>query len=85
MNKKSKKEKQKIISKAQKTTNEKNYTSKFVNDSTVIVEISKDEIDSNLASILTIGIMLALKEVKIKDIDITIKENKSSFSIIVEK
>lgn len=79
------KEKSKIINKAQKTLNQSNYSSHMVNGSKVIVQIPKEEISGALSSILTVGIMFALKQVGIKDLDITIKENKLNFEIIVEK
>ena len=82
---KKRKEKSKIINRAQKTTTLNKYSSHIVNDKKVIVQIPKEEMDNGLASILTIGIMFAFKEMDIKDIDVTIKENKLDYEIIVEK
>lgn len=85
MVKKNKKEKTKIISRAQKTLNENIYTSHIVNDKKIIVQIPKTEIEDNLATVLTLGTMFALSEMEIKDIEITFKENKNNFEIIIEK
>jgi Pyruvate/2-oxoacid:ferredoxin oxidoreductase gamma subunit len=85
MIKKQKKEKSKIINKAQKTLNENNYSSHFINNNKVVVQIPKEELNGKLTSILTIGIMFALQKIGIKDLDITIKENQKNYDIIVEK
>jgi len=81
---KNKKEKSKIIS-AQKTINKKNYSSHIVNENKVIVQIPKEEIEGSLATILTVAIMFALKQIGVDDLDITIKESKLNFDIVVEK
>jgi len=80
-----KKEKSKTINKAQKTLNENNYSSHFINNDKVMVQIPKEEVTESLTSILTIGIMFALQKVGIKDLDITIRESKHNYDIIVEK
>ena len=73
MIKKNRKEKSKVINKAQKTPNKNNYTSQFINDNKVVIQIPNKEVkDESLSSILTIGIMFAFQEMGIKDIDITI-------------
>ena len=85
MIKKQRKEKSKTINKAQKTPNENNYSSHFINNDKVIVQIPKEEVEGNLTSILTVGLMFALHKMGIKDLDITIKEGKLNYEIIVEK
>jgi hypothetical protein len=85
MIKKNRKEKSKIINKAQKTLNENNYSSHFINNDKVMVQIPKEEVDESLTSILTIGIMFALQKVGINDLDITIRESKHNYDIVVEK
>jgi hypothetical protein len=85
MIKKQRKEKSKIISKAQKTLNKNNYSSRIINGTKVIVQIPKEEAEDGLTSVLTVGIMFALQKIGIKDIDVTIRETKSNFEIIVEK
>ena len=86
MIKKNRKEKSKVINKAQKTPNKNNYTSQFINDNKVVIQIPNKEVkDESLSSILTIGIMFAFQEMGIKDIDITIRECKEGYEIIVEK
>jgi len=82
---KNKNEKSKVISTAQKTINENNCSSHLVGNNKVIVQIPKEEIEDGLASILTVGIMFALKQIGVKDLDITIKETKANFNIVVEK
>ena len=86
MIKKNRKEKSKVINKAQKTPNKNNYTSQFINDNKVVIQIPNKEVkDESLSSILTIGIMFAFQEMGIKDIDVTIRECKEGYEIIVEK
>ena len=86
MIKKNRKEKSKVINKAQKTLNKNNYTSQFINDNKVVIQIPNKEVkDGSLSSILTIGIMFAFQEMGIKNIDITIRECKEGYEIIVEK
>jgi len=86
MIKKNRKEKSKVINKAQKTPNKNNYTSQFINDNKVVIQIPNKEVkDESLSSILTIGIMFAFQEMGIKDIDITIRECREGYEIIVEK
>ena len=87
MSKKQRKEKSKIISKAQKTPNNINYSSRIISDTKVIVEIPKEEVEEGggVASVLTVALMFALHQIGVKDLDVTIKEGKSSYEIIVEK
>ena len=80
-----KKNNDKKLSKAQKTTNDNKYTSHIIDDKKVLVQIPKNETEGKLSSILTIGIMFALREMGIDNVDITIKEKKDMFEIIVEK
>ena len=82
---KHKKEKSKIISKAQKIPNTNNYSSHLINENKVVVQIPKEEVQEDLASVLTIATMFALHQIGIKDLDITIQEHKSDYQIIVEK
>ena len=86
MIKKNRKEKSKVINKAQKTPNKNNYTSQFINDNKVVIQIPNKEVkEGSLSGILTIGIMFAFQEMGIKDIDVTIRECKEGYEIIVEK
>ena len=86
MIKKNRKEKSKVINKAQKTPNKNNYTSQFINDNKVVIQIPNKEVEEgSLSGILTIGIMFAFQEMGIKNIDITIRECKEGYEIIVEK
>jgi hypothetical protein len=80
-----KKEKSKLINKAQKTPNDVPGSYKIVDKDTVIIQIPKEEIEGSLTSILTVGLAFALNEIGVEGLNITIKEDKKSFSITVEK
>lgn len=85
---KKKKDKYKLITfdKAQKIPNT-NYTSQFVGENKIIVQIPQEEIsqEENLLPILNIALMFGLHQFGIKNIDVTMRETKKGYEVIIER
>jgi len=73
------------ISKAQKVPNIfKNTVSSDDKKTSIVVQIPEKDVENDLSSVLTIGIMFALRKINIKNIDITIRKVRKNYEIIVE-
>ena len=73
------------ISKAQKVANVfKNTVSSDKKKKSIVVQIPEKDVENDLSSVLTIGIMFALQKINIKNIDVTIRKVRKNYEIIVE-
>lgn len=88
MKKKLSKDKAKLVTfdKAQKIPNT-NYISQFVGENKIIVQIPQEELskDEDLLPILNVALMFVLHQFGIKNIDVTMRETKKGYEVIIEK
>lgn len=82
------KEKSKLITfdKAQKIPNT-NYTSEFIGENAIVVQVPKEEVskDEEILPMLNLALMFGLHQIGIKNIDVTMRETKDGYEVIIEK